>query len=249
MIFRSLSAEEIVKKVADAGIVGLGGACFPTQVKLSPPPSFKAECVIINAVECEPYLTSDHQLMLEHADEIMVGVSILMKAVKVNKAFIGIENNKPDAIEIMTKAASTYAGVEVVPLKVQYPQGGEKQLIDAVIRRQVPSGALPIATGAVVQNVGTAYAVYEAIQKNKPLFERIITVTGKSVQKPSNFLARVGTPMRQLIDACGGLPEDTGKVIVGGPMWGKAFVNIDIPTAKGSSGFLRFGRASCRGRV
>ena len=126
----NLTAEEIVKKIADAGIVGLGGACFPTQVKLCPPPAFKAECVIINAVECEPYLTADHQLMLEHAEEIMVGVSILMKAVKVNKAFIGIENNKPDAIQLMTKVASGYAGIEVVPLKVQYPQGGEKQLID-----------------------------------------------------------------------------------------------------------------------
>ena len=185
-----LSAEEIVKKIADAGIVGLGGACFPTQVKLCPPPSFKAECVIINAVECEPYLTADHQLMLEHAEEIMVGVSILMKAVKVNKAFIGIENNKPDAIELMTKVASSYAGIEVVPLKVKYPQGGEKQLIDAITKRQVASGALPISTGAVVQNVGTAFAVYEAVQKNKPLFERVITVTGKSVAKPSNFLAR-----------------------------------------------------------
>ncbi len=234
----NLSAEEIIKKIADAGIVGLGGACFPTQVKLCPPPAFKAECLIINAVECEPYLTADHQLMLEHADEIMVGVSILMKSIKVNKGFIGIENNKPDAIEIMKKAASTYAGVEIVPLKVQYPQGGEKQLIDAVIRRQVPSGGLPIATGAVVQNVGTAYAVYEAVQKNKPLFERIITVTGKSVAKPSNFLARIGTPMNQLIDACGGLPADTGKVIGGGPMMGKALVNTEVPTAKGSSGIL-----------
>lgn len=234
----NLSSEEIIKKIADAGIVGLGGACFPTQVKLCPPPAFKAECLIINAVECEPYLTADHQLMLEHADEIMVGVLILMKSIKVNKAFIGIENNKPDAIEIMIKAASTYAGVEVVPLKVQYPQGGEKQLIDAVIRRQVPSGALPIATGAVVQNVGTAYAVYEAVQKNKPLFERVITVTGKSVAKPSNFLARIGTPMSQLIDACGGLPQDTGKVIGGGPMMGKALVNTEVPTAKGSSGIL-----------
>ena len=233
-----LSAEEIIKKVADAGIVGLGGACFPTQVKLCPPPSFKAECLIINAVECEPYLTADHQLMLEHAEEIMVGVSILMKAIKVNKGFIGIENNKPDAIEVMKKVASTYPGVEVVPLKVQYPQGGEKQLIDAVIRRQVPSGGLPIATGAVVQNVGTAYAVYEAVQKNKPLFERVITVTGKSVAKPSNFLARIGTPMNQLIDACGGLPADTGKVIGGGPMMGKALVNTEVPTAKGSSGIL-----------
>ena len=234
----NLTAEDIVKKIAEAGIVGLGGACFPTQVKLCPPPAFKAECLIINAVECEPYLTADHQLMLEHAEEIMVGVSILMKAIKVNKGFIGIENNKPDAIEIMKKAASTYAGVEVVPLKVQYPQGGEKQLIDAVIRRQVPSGGLPIATGAVVQNVGTAYAVYEAVQKNKPLFERIITVTGKSVAKPSNFLARIGTPMNQLIEACGGLPADTGKVIGGGPMMGKALVNTEVPTAKGSSGIL-----------
>ncbi len=234
----SLSSEEIVKKIADAGIVGLGGACFPTQVKLCPPPSFTAECLIINAVECEPYLTADHQLMLERAEEIMVGVSILMKAIKVNKAFIGIENNKPDAIELMTKVASTYAGISVVPLKVKYPQGGEKQLIDAIIARQVPSGALPIATGAVVQNVGTAFAVYEAVQKNKPLLERVITVTGKSLKKPSNFMARIGTPMSQLIDACGGLPEDTGKIIGGGPMMGKALVNTDVPTAKGSSGIL-----------
>ena len=219
----SLSSEEIVKKIADAGIVGLGGACFPTQVKLCPPPAFKAECVIINAVECEPYLTADHQLMLEHAEEILVGVSILMKAVKVNKAYIGIENNKPDAIELMTKVAQSYSGVEVVPLKVQYPQGGEKQLIDAVTKRQVASGALPISTGAVVQNVGTAFAVYQAVQKNKPLFERVVTVTGKSLAKPSNFLARIGTPMQQF---------------GGGPMMGKALVNAEVPTAKGSSGIL-----------
>lgn len=233
-----LTAEEIVAKVKAAGIVGMGGATFPCHVKLTPPPGTKAECVIINAVECEPYLTADHQLMLEHAEEIMVGVSILMKAVKVNKAFIGIENNKPDAIQLMTKVASSYAGIEVVALKVQYPQGGEKQLIDAITNRQVGSGALPISTGAVVQNVGTAFAVYQAVQKNKPLFERVITVTGKSVAKPSNFLARIGTPMKQLIDACGGLPEDTGKIIGGGPMMGKALVNTDVPTAKGSSGIL-----------
>lgn len=234
----NLSSEEIIKKIADAGIVGMGGACFPTQVKLIPPPAAKAECIIINAVECEPYLTADHQLMLERAEEIMVGVSILMKAVKVNKAFIGIENNKPDAIELMAKTASGYAGITVVPLKVRYPQGGEKQLIDAVMSRQVASGALPISVGAVVQNVGTAFAVYEAIQKNKPLFERIITVTGKSLKQPSNFLARVGTPIQQLIDACGGLPEDTGKIVSGGPMMGKALVNMDVPVAKGSSGIL-----------
>ncbi len=234
----NLSSEEIVDKVAKAGVVGLGGACFPTQIKLTPPPAFKAECVIINAVECEPYLTSDHQLMLEHADEIVVGVALLMKAVKVNKAFIGIENNKPDAIEVMTKACATYAGIEVVPLQVKYPQGGEKQLIDAITKRQVSSGALPISTGAVVQNVGTAFAVYEAVQKNKPLVERVLTVTGKSLEKPSNFRARFGTPIQELIDACGGLPEDTGKVISGGPMMGKAVVDTAIPTVKGTSGIL-----------
>lgn len=234
----ALSSEEIVSRIASCGIVGLGGACFPTQVKLTPPPSFKAECVIINAVECEPYLTSDHQLMLEKAEEILVGVTLIMKAVKVNKAFIGIENNKPDAIALLTKVASTYAGIEIVPLKVQYPQGGEKQLIDAVIKRQVSSGALPISTGAVVQNVGTAFAIYEAVMKNKPLFERVITVTGKSLKNPSNFLARIGTPMEQLIDACGGVPENTGKIIGGGPMMGKALVSTAIPTTKGSSGIL-----------
>ena len=234
----TLSSKEIVDKIAAAGIVGLGGATFPTQVKLMPPPGSKAEIIIINAVECEPYLTSDHSLMMEKGEQILVGVTLLMKAVNVNKAVIGIENNKPDAIQLMTKVASSYAGIEVVPLKVKYPQGGEKQLIDAITKRQVASGALPISTGAVVQNVGTAFAVYEAVQKNKPLFERVITVTGKSVAKPSNFLARIGTPMKQLIDACGGLPEDTGKVIGGGPMMGKALVNIEVPTAKGSSGIL-----------
>ncbi len=234
----ALSAEEIVAKIKDAGIVGMGGACFPTHVKLMPPPGNVAKILIINAVECEPYLTADHELMMEKAEQIMVGVSILMKAIKVNRAVIGIENNKPDAIALMTKVASAYAGIEVMPLKVKYPQGGEKQLIDAVIRRQVASGALPISTGAVVQNVGTAYAVYEAVQKNKPLFERVVTVTGKSLKNPSNFLVRMGTPMSMLIEAAGGMPEDTGKIIGGGPMMGKALVNAEVPICKGSSGVL-----------
>ena len=232
----SLSPEEIVKKIADMGIVGMGGACFPAQVKLTPPPAFKPECVVINGAECEPYLTADHSLMLVHPEEIMVGITILMKAINVNKAYIGVENNKPDAIEALNTAAKSYSGIEVVPLKMKYPQGGEKQLIQAITGRYVGSGALPISTGALVQNVGTAYAVYEAVQKNKPLFERVVTVTGKSVKTPSNFLARIGTPVQQLIDACGGLPEDTGKIISGGPMMGKALVNTDVPTAKGTSG-------------
>ncbi len=232
----TLTPEEINKKVADMGIVGMGGACFPTQVKLSPPPAFKPECVVINGAECEPYLTADHRLMLEHAPEIMVGVSILMKSMRVNKAYIGVENNKPDAIAALENAAKDFTGIEIVPLKMKYPQGGEKQLIQAITNRYVGSGALPISTGALVQNVGTAFAVYEAVQKNKPLFERVVTVTGKSVKQPGNFLVRIGTPIQQLIDACGGLPEDTGKVISGGPMMGKALVNTDVPTAKGTSG-------------
>ena len=234
-----LKPEEIVEKIKNAGVVGMGGACFPTHVKLCPPPGSKAECVIINAVECEPYLTADHRLMLEKPEEILVGVSLLMKAAKVEKGYIGIENNKPDAIKLMQEKATSYPGIEIVPLKVKYPQGGEKQLIDAVIGRQVPAPpAIPISVGAVVQNVGTAYAVYEAVMKNKPLFERIVTVTGKSVEKPSNFLTRMGTPMSQLIDAAGGLPADTGKVIGGGPMMGKALVNTEVPICKGSSGVL-----------
>ena len=234
----SLSPKEIIDKIAQAGIVGLGGATFPTQVKLMPPPGSKPEIVIINAVECEPYLTSDHSLMMEKGEQILVGVSILMKAVNVSKAVIGIENNKPDAIAHLSKLAAGYKGIEVMPLKVRYPQGGEKQLIDAVIKRQVKSGALPISTGAIVQNVGTAYASYEAVQKNKPLFERVVTVTGKAVAKPSNLLVRIGTPIANLIEAAGGLPENTGKIIGGGPMMGKALISADVPVTKGSSGVL-----------
>ncbi|WP_085536688.1 electron transport complex subunit RsxC [Massilibacteroides vaginae] len=232
------SAKEIVDKIAAAGIVGLGGATFPTQIKLTPPPGSKAEILIINAVECEPYLTSDHILMLEKGEEILVGVTLLMKSIDVKKAVIGIENNKPDAIKHLKKLASSFSGIEIMPLKVQYPQGGEKQLIDAVMRKQVKSGALPISAGAVVQNVGTAFAVYEAVQKNKPLFERVVTVTGKKLSNPSNFLTRIGTPIHTLIEEAGGLPENTGKVIGGGPMMGKALISPDVPVTKGSSGVL-----------
>ena len=234
----NLDAKEIVAKISAAGIVCLGGSTFPTHVKLSPPPGNKAEILIINAVECEPYLTSDHVLMLERGEEIMIGVSILMKAIQVNKAVIGVENNKKDAIVHLTKLATAYPGIEVMPLKVQYPQGGEKQLIDAVIRKQVKSGALPISTGAVVQNVGTVFAVYEAVQKNKPLVERIVTVTGKKLSRPSNLLVRIGTPIAALIEAAGGLPENTGKIIGGGPMMGRALLSPDVPVTKGSSGVL-----------
>ena len=234
----TLDAKALVEKIKQAGIVGLGGATFPTHVKLMPPPNTKPEVIIINAVECEPYLTSDHQLMLEKAEEIIVGVRILMQAVGINKAIIGIENNKPDAIKRMQEVAAPYSEISIEALKVQYPQGGEKQLIDACIRRQVASGALPISTGAIVQNVGTAFAIYEAVQKNKPLFERVVTITGKSVAKPCNLLVRVGTPITDLIEKAGGLPEDTGKVISGGPMMGKAMPTLESSVNKGCSGIL-----------
>ncbi|MGQ1946939.1 electron transport complex subunit RsxC [Geofilum sp. OHC36d9] len=234
----SLSREDILKRIGDAGIVGMGGATFPAHVKLSPPPGKIAGVLIINGVECEPYLTADHRLMLERGSELVVGIRILMKVLDVKKAVIGIENNKKDAIEAMQKLVAVEQGITVQPLKVQYPQGGEKQLIDACIGRQVPSGKLPIEVGAVVHNVGTAVAVYEAVQKNKPLIERVVTVTGLSVGNPGNFMTRIGTPVSALIDAVGGLPDDTGKVIGGGPMMGKALSSLAVPVTKGTSGVL-----------
>ena len=236
----SLSKDEIVKKINEMGIVGLGGATFPSHVKLMVPEGKKAEVLLINGVECEPYLTSDHRLMMEKAEEILIGTKILMKGLGVDKAVIGIENNKPDAIEHMAQLCKNYDGITVQALKVKYPQGGEKQLIKAVTGREVPSGKLPIEVGCVVNNVGTAFAVYEAVQKNKPLFERVVTVTGKNIQNPQNFLVRIGTPVSELIEAVGGLPEDTGKIVSGGPMMGKALISQDVPVVKGTSGILLF---------
>ena len=233
-----LSQKEIIDKIHEMGIVGLGGATFPSHVKLMVPEGKKAEVLIINGVECEPYLTADHRLMLEKGEEIMVGIQILMKGLGVDRAIIGIENNKPDAISQMKELARSYKGIEICPLKVKYPQGGEKQLIKATINREVPSGKLPIEVGAVVNNVGTAFAVYEAVQKNKPLIERVVTITGKSLSNPGNYLVRIGTPVAQLVEAAGGLPEDSGKVINGGPMMGKALLSLDTPIVKGSSGIL-----------
>ena len=236
-----LTPEEIVSRIKDAGVVGMGGACFPTFIKLTPPPTAKAECVIINAVECEPYITADYRLMMEHADEILVGLELLMMGAKVTKGYIGIETNKPAAIELLTqKCAEKFNGsaytVEVVPLKQRYPQGGEKQLVDAVIQRQVPAPpAIPVNVGAIVQNVGTAFAVYEAVMKHKPLFERYTTVTGKQLANPGNFQVRMGTPMQQLIDACGGMPEGDNKLLAGGPMMGKALTSTEVPICKGTN--------------
>ncbi len=232
------SAGEIMQKLMSAGLVGLGGATFPSHVKLTVPQGKKAEYLLVNGVECEPYLTADHALMLEKGPQLMTGIRIMMRALNVEKAIIGIENNKPDAIAVLSNLASAQTGINVAALEVKYPQGGEKQLIQAILGREVPSGGLPIDVGVVAFNVGSIYAAYEAVQKNKPLIERVVTVTGKSVRNPGNFIVRIGTPVAVLIEAAGGLPEDTGKVINGGPMMGKALSNLDVPVTKGSSGIL-----------
>ena len=233
-----LDQKEIIARIAECGIVGLGGATFPTNVKLSPPPGKKAEFLIINGAECEPYLTSDYRVMIEMPEQVLIGAAIMMKALGVTKGFVGIEENKPEAIRVLNGYSEKYPDIQIVPLKKKYPQGGEKQLIDAVVGRQVPSMGLPIDTGAVVQNVGTALAVYEAVQKNKPLFEGILTVTGECCPQQRNFKHRVGTPISKIIEAVGGVPEEAVKVISGGPMMGKAMCNIDAPTLKGSSSVL-----------
>ncbi len=231
-----LTPEEIVSRVQAAGVTGMGGAGFPTHVKLCPPPTAKAECIIVNAVECEPYITSDYRLMMEHPDEIIIGLELLMKAAKVERGYIGIEENKPEAIKLLTEKTANDSRIEVIPLAQKYPQGGEKQLVDAVIHRQVPAPpAIPVNVGAIVQNVGTTFALYEAVMKRKPLIERYTTVTGKRIKRPGNFLVRIGTPFSQLIEACGGMPEGDNKVLAGGPMMGKAVISLNTPVCKGTN--------------
>ena len=231
-----LTAEEIIERIKIAGITGMGGASFPSFIKLCPPPTAKAECIIVNAVECEPYITADYRLMMEHAAEILVGLKLLMKAAKVEKGYIGIEENKPKAIQLLTELTSEDSQITIVPLEMKYPQGGEKQLVDAVIGRQVPAPpAIPVNVGAIVQNVGTVFAVYQAVMKHKPLFERYTTVTGEYIKQPGNFLVRMGTPFKDLIAACGGLPEGDNKVLAGGPMMGKSVISLEVPVTKGTN--------------
>ena len=231
-----LTPENIIDIIKRAGITGMGGAGFPAFIKLCPPPTAKAECIIINGVECEPYITADYRLMMEHAKEILVGLDLLMKAAKVKRGYIGIEENKPEAIKLFTQLTADDSRIEIVPLAQKYPQGGEKQLVDAVINRQVPAPpAIPVNVGAIVQNTCTAYAVYQAVMKHKPLFERYTTVTGKQVKNPGNYLVRIGTTFGELICACGGMPEGDNKVLAGGPMMGKSVMSLDVPVTKGTN--------------
>jgi len=236
--YDQLSPDELRKLVQDAGIVGMGGATFPTHVKLSPPKEKPIDVVILNGAECEPYLTSDHRLMLERPKEIVEGLKILMRILNVPKGHIGIESNKPDAIETMQKAAADSPEVKVWPVKVKYPQGAEKMLIKAIADRTVPAGGLPMDCGVVVQNVGTAVAIYDAVRYGRPLIERYVTVTGRGVKDPKNFRVRIGTQFSQLIEEAGGLTDDAAKVISGGPMMGMSQYTLEVPVIKGTSGIL-----------
>ena len=231
-----------LEKIKRAGVVGLGGATFPTHVKLNPAPGSKAECLIINGAECEPYLTCDYRIMLERTKEIIVGAAIMQQVLGGCKCVIGIEENKPEAIKAMSEALAglPYRNITVQPLKKRYPQGGEKQLIDAVMKRQVGSGGLPISVGAVVQNAATALATYEAVQKNKPLITNVLTVTGDClpVSAQHNYLFRIGIPLSYIAEYAGGVPEGAAKIISGGPMMGRAISNLDATTVKGSSSIL-----------
>lgn len=234
----SLSPGEIVDEIGKAGVVGLGGATFPTRVKLSVPDGKKAEFLLVNGAECEPYLTCDDALMRSRPLEIIKGALLLMKAADASRVIIGIEENKPEAIEAMKKSALPFGNVSIVVLKKKYPQGGEKQLIEALTGRKVPPGALPIDVGAIVDNVATAFAVYEAIYLRKPLTHRIVTVTGPGLEDGGNFLAPFGISIDELLKLAGGLPENTGKIVAGGPMMGQAIIDTGAPTSKGTGGIL-----------
>jgi len=236
--FIDLPLEEMKKRIGEAGICGMGGAGFPTLVKLSPPDDKPIDTVILNGVECEPYLTSDHRLMLEKTVEIVLGMKLIMKILGAQKGMIGIEANKPDAIAKMQEITKNEPAIKVVPLQLRYPQGAEKQLIYAATKRKVPAGGLPMAVGVVVQNVATAFAIYEAIRYQKPLVQRVITVTGSPVVSPKNIMARIGTPLSELIEFCGGTSEEVGKVICGGPMMGFALPSLEATIGKGSGGLV-----------
>ena len=238
----TLSSHEIIERIKGSGIVGLGGAAFPTHIKIAGFPEKKLDLLIINGAECEPYLTADHRLMLEKGEEIIVGASIFMKALNIYKAVIGIEENKKNAIDHLTEICKNYKNIEVVTLKTKFPQGYKKQIIKAITGKEVPSQKSSTDVGCIVQNIATTFAVYEAVQKNKPLIERVVTVSGNNVKKPSNILIRIGTPVIMAIDKAGGLPENTEKVVSGGPMTGKIINNIHDPIVKGTTGILVFSK-------
>lgn len=244
-----LSQAELREIIKNAGIVGLGGAAFPTHVKLTPPEGKWIDTVILNGCECEPYLTSDYRIMVERPEDVIFGLKMIVRAVGAKRAYIGIEDNKPAAIDVLRKHAELEkdVSIEVVVLETKYPQGGEKQLISAMLGLEVPSGGLPLDVGVVVNNVGTAVAIADAIKVGMPLVERVVTVTGSCVKEPQNILARIGTPLSKLIEACGGLTSDAGKVVLGGPMMGVSVSSLELPVTKGTSGVLVLSKEEASG--
>lgn len=236
--WEGLSPKQLIEAIRHAGVVGLGGAAFPTHVKLSPPPDKKIDLIIINGCECEPYLTTDHRSMAEYPERVHLGIRVMMRCLGVNRAVIGVEKNKPDAIEALTRTMPADLDIRLLPLTVKYPQGAEKMLIDAVTGREVPSGKLPMDVGVLVQNAASAATIAEVFETGLPLVERIVTVTGLGVRKPSNLIVPVGTKLGDLIDACGGLTEDAREIVFGGPMMGAAQANLETPLTKGTTGVI-----------
>lgn len=236
--YKEMTKEEIVEIVKEAGVVGMGGATFPTNVKLSPPPDKKIDSIIVNGAECEPYLTCDHRLMLEETNMIVEGLKIILHMFPDAKGYIGVENNKKNAIEILKKATKDISNIEVSVLKTKYPQGAEKQLIYSITNREVPSGKLPAESGCIVQNINTVREIYNAVVNGRPTMSRVVTVTGEAVKEPKNLRVRLGMSYRELVEACNGFKEEAVKVISGGPMMGMAMSTLDVPVLKGSSGIL-----------
>ena len=246
--YKNMSKEEILDEIREAGIVGMGGATFPTHIKLTPPPEAKIDYVIINGAECEPYLTSDHRVMLEAPETVLTGLAIVLKLFDLKEGYIGIENNKPDAIANMKKVAEKYTDVKIniVPLRTKYPQGSEKQLINAITKRKLKPGQLPWQAGCIVMNIDTVASVRRIIEKNRPLIQRIVTVSGDAVNTPNNFLVRIGTPFSYVLEQSGGFSQEPKKVLMGGPMMGLAVPNINVPVIKGTSGILALGEKSAK---
>ena len=241
--------DEIVAAIQDAGVVGLGGAAFPTHVKLSPPPDKSLDAIVINGCECEPYLTTDHRMMVDYPERVHEGIRIMSRVLGVKRILVGIEKNKPDAVERMRETAPTDLDIEILPLRVRYPQGAEKMLIEALLAREVPSGGLPMDVGVIVQNVGSVACIAEIFETGLPLIERIVTVTGHGVKKPGNLLVPVGTKIGDLIEACGGFTDDAREVVSGGPMMGAAIANLDAPVTKGTTGIVVLRDVDCEERA
>jgi len=242
----SFTPDKIIKTIESLGVVGMGGAAFPSHIKYMLPENKKADTLIVNGVECEPYLTADHRLMLEKPDQIMQGIEVMKKAGRISYALVGIEANKPDAIDLLAEKAKFYPGTEIRSLRVKYPQGAEKQLIKALLNREIPGGGLPMDVGCIVNNIGTAYAIYQAVVHHRPLVDRVVTLAGSGLKNPGNYRVRVGTSVREMLNLAGDqMPPDTEKVIMGGPMTGKAILDLGMPVSKGTSGILFQNRREC----